>query len=123
MKAEFDGSDYYIDITPEEGRKISSPINKELGKNYLPFIYDWLENKIESEFLPDAFLMLSCTNNSRTANFPGRITLDREDNENPQDITVRVFTGEMLNLLERKIPHIMTRYDRVENKIWVFLEN
>ena len=123
MKSEFDGSDYYIHITPEEGRKISSPINKKQGKNYLPFIYDWLESQIESEFLPDAFLMLRCTNGSRTANFPGRITLNREDEDNPQDIIVRVFTGEMLNLLDRRIPYIMTRYDRVENKIWLFLEN
>ena len=123
MESEFDGSDYYIHITPEEGRKISSPINKKLGKNYLPFIYDWLQSRINSEFLDEAYLSLSCTNNSRTANFPGKITLDKEDEDNSRDVIVRVFTDKMLSLLEGKIPNIMTRYDRTTNKVWVYLEN
>ena len=117
MRAEFDGSDYYIYLLTKDMKKITTLLSSKGG-----FKYDWLESKIESEFLSDAFLMLTCTNNSRQAFASGKITFDREDEDNPKDITTRVFTGEILNLLERKIPYIMTRYDR-ENKIWLFFED
>lgn len=121
MEAEFDGSDYYIYITSDEGRRISIPINKKMGRNFFPLLYDWLDGNIKSELPMDAYLFLTCSNDCRQVSAPGRITLDREDDKNPKDVTVRIFTGEMLNLLENKIPYIMTRYDR-ENKIWVYLE-
>ena len=116
MEAEFDGSDYYVYITPEEARKISTPISAK-GE----FKYDWLDGEIKFSLSIDAYLFLTCSNDSRQAFAPGKITLDREDDKNPQDVTVRVFTGEMLSLLEKKFPTITTRYDR-ENKIWVYLK-
>ena len=94
----------------------------DLLKKSVTLEYEWLDIPITSKWLGEAYLFLSCTNDCRQAFAPGKITLDKEDEENPKDVIVRVFTDEMLNLLERKIPYIITRYDR-ENKIWLFLED
>jgi len=117
MISEFDGSDYYIHLSEEDIKKITNTTRRH-GR----LEYNWLDIPITSKCLGEAYSFLTCTNDCRQAFAPGKITLDKEDEENPKDVIVRVFTDEMLNLLERKIPYIMTRYDR-ENKIWCFLED
>jgi len=117
MNATFDGDDYYINLSREESEKVTTPLSSLGG-----FKYPWIKAEVRTEFPSDIYAMFTCTNNSRTASFPGRITLDKEDERNPDDITVRVFAGEMLSLLKGEIQYIMTRYDGYEKKVWLFVD-
>lgn len=117
MKVDKADMDYYIYITKEDGRKISTP-EKTLGG----FGYSWLEAEVKSNPPIDETLGITCSNYYRVASAPGQITFDRgEDDDYPQDVNVRVFTPRILDLIGGRLKYIMTRYDR-ENKVWAFLE-
>jgi len=119
MRIERADMDYYIYITEEEGRKIS--IKEKIFGNFM--YYPWVADNVVSD-LPNLNenLGLTCSRNGLVPGAPGQLTFKRgENDEYLQDINVRVFTGRMWDLIEGKMPYIMTRYDR-ENKVWIFLE-
>lgn len=113
------GGDYYIYVSKEMADKIRFRVNRRI-----PSKYNWLEANVSSELEGiDETLGLTCSNDSRIASAPGKITFNREeDDEHPQNINVRVFPTELDKLVNEEVEYLMTRYDRVENKVWIFLD-